>query len=142
MAFARIQRTQRDDPPISEINATPLVDVFLVLLVIFMLCAPMGAAHLPLDLPQAPGTASTPDTQQLVWVELDAQGQLHWQGRAVGQAELLATLQTVQQDKPQTRLQLRADQSTPYGRVVELMAALQSQGWPQLDLVLRPPHRP
>ena len=142
MAFARMQRPTRDDPPISDINATPLVDVFLVLLVIFMLCAPMGLAQLPLELPQAPGVGDTADASTGVSVDLDAQGRLHWQGRVVGQAELLAALKAQHDPSGTTRLQLRADQATAYGRVVELMAALQAQGWAQLDLVVRPERQP
>ena len=142
MAFARLQRPTRDEPPISDINATPLVDVFLVLLVIFMLCAPMGLAQLPLELPQAPGGGDTADASTGVLVDLDAQGRLHWQGREVGQAELLAALKAQHDPPGTTRLQLRADQATAYGRVVELMAALQAQGWAQLDLVVRPERQP
>ena len=71
-------------------------------------------------------------------VDLDAQGRLHWQGRVVGQAELLAALQNLHAQPGITRLQLRADQATAYGQVVALMAALQAQGWVNMDLVVRP----
>ena len=140
MAFARLERPTRDDLPISDINATPLVDVFLVLLVIFMLCAPLGLAQLPLELPQAGG--DTADVPAGVSVDLDAQGRLHWQGREVGQSELLAALKALHDPAGTTRIQLRADQATAYGRVVELLAALQAQGWAQLDLVVRPQRQP
>ncbi|NBX55026.1 MAG: biopolymer transporter ExbD [Betaproteobacteria bacterium] len=138
MAFARLQHAQRDDAPISDINATPLVDVFLVLWVIFMLYAPLELAHLPLELPQASGGNEPLKAPAGVMVDLDAQGRLHWQGRVVGQAELLAALQNLHAQPGITRLQLRADQATAYGQVVALMAALQAQGWVNMDLVVRP----
>ena len=126
----------------SEINATPLVYVFLVLMLIFLLCAPMGLVSLPLDLPAAQGHTATPPLAKPVVIDIDAQGQWHWQGRAMGPAELIQALQTEQAANPQARLQLRADQAAAYGRVAELMAALQSQGWQHLDLVLRPSAKP
>ena len=126
----------------SEINATPLVDVFLVLMLIFLLCAPMAGVQLPLDLPTAGAQGANAATAQPVVIDIDAQGQWHWQGRAMGPAELVPALQAEQAANPQARLQLRADQAAAYGRVAELMAALQSQGWQHLDLVLRPSAKP
>ena len=126
----------------SEINATPLIDVFLVLMLIFWLCAPMGSVSLPLDLPTARGQAANAAIAKPVVIDIDAQGQWHWQGRAMGHAELVQALQAERAANPQARLQLRADQAAAYGRVAELMAALQSQGWQHLDLVLRPSTKP
>ena len=142
MAFARLSSANREAAPISEINATPLVDVFLVLMLIFLLCAPMGLVSLPLDLPAARGQTATASMAKPVVIDIDAQGQWHWQGRAMGPAELMQALQIEQAANPQARLQLRADQAAAYGRVAELMAELQSQGWQHLDLVLRPSAKP
>lgn len=142
MAFARLSSANKEGAPISEINATPLVDVFLVLMLIFLLCAPMGWVQLPLDLPAAAGQGANAVTRQPVVIDIDAQGQWHWQGRAMGLNELLQALQAEQAANPSARLQLRADQAAAYGRVAELMAAVQAQGWPQLDLVLRPTPKP
>ena len=126
----------------SEINATPLVDVFLVLMLIFLLCAPMGLTSLPLDLPAAAGHIGATTIDKPAVLEVDAQGQWHWQGRAIGAAELMQVLQAAQAANPQARLQLRADQAAAYGRVAEMMAALQALGWQNLDLVLRPSAKP
>ena len=142
MAFARLSSVNREDAPISEINATPLVDVFLVLMLIFLLCAPMAGVQLPLDLPTAGAQGANAATAQPVVIDINAQGQWHWQGRAMGLNELLQALQAEQAANPQARLQLRADQAAAYGRVAELMAAVQAQGWQQLDLVLRPSAKP
>jgi biopolymer transport protein ExbD len=142
MAFARLSSAHQKVAPMSEINATPLVDVFLVLMLIFLLCAPMAWVSLPLDLPAAQGQATNAPNAQPVVIDIDAQGQWHWQGRAMGPAELVQALQAEQAANPQARLQLRADQAAAYGRVAELMAALQSQGWQHLDLVLRPSAKP
>jgi biopolymer transport protein TolR len=140
MAFARLSSANREAAPISEINATPLVDVFLVLMLIFLLCAPMAGVQLPLDLPTAGAQGANAATVQPVVIDINAQGQ--WQGRAMGLNELLQALQAEQAANPQARLQLRADQAAAYGRVAELMAAVQAQGWQQLDLVLRPSAKP
>ena len=142
MAFARLSSANRETAPISEINATPLVDVFLVLMLIFLLCAPMAGVQLPLDLPTAGAQGANAATAQPVVIDINAQGQWHWQGRAMGLNELLQALQAEQAANPQARLQLRADQAAAYGRVAELMAAVQAQGWQQLDLVLRPSAKP
>ena len=142
MAFARLSSVNREDAPISEINATPLVDVFLVLMLIFLLCAPMAGVQLPLDLPTAGAQGANAATAQPVVIDINAQGQWHWQGRAMGLNELLQAVQAEQATNPQARLQLRADQAAAYGRVAELMAAVQAQGWQQLDLVLRPSAKP
>ena len=142
MAFARLSSANREAAPISEINATPLVDVFLVLMLIFLLCAPMAGIQLPLDLPTAGAHGANAATVQPVVIDINAQGQWHWQGRAMGLNELLQALQAEQAANPQARLQLRADQAAAYGRVAELMAAVQAQGWQQLDLVLRPSAKP
>jgi biopolymer transport protein ExbD len=111
-------------------------------MLIFLLCAPMGWVSLPLDLPAAQGQAANATIAKPVVIDIDAQGQWHWQGRAMGPAELVQALQAEQAVNPQARLQLRADQAAAYGRVAELMAALQSQGWQHLDLVLRPSAKP
>ena len=142
MAFARLSSANRERAPISDINATPLVDVFLVLMLIFLLCAPMAGVQLPLDLPTAGAQGANAATAQPVVIDINAQGQWHWQGRAMGLNELLQALQVEQAANPQARLQLRADQAAAYGRVAELMAAVQAQGWQQLDLVLRPSAKP
>jgi biopolymer transport protein TolR len=142
MAFARLSSANREAAPISEINATPLVDVFLVLMLIFLLCAPMAGVQLPLDLPTAGAQGANAATAQPVVIDINAQGQWHWQGRAMGLNELLQAVQAEQATNPQARLQLRADQAAAYGRVAELMAAVQAQGWQQLDLVLRPSAKP
>lgn len=142
MAFARLSSANREAAPISEINATPLVDVFLVLMLIFLLCAPMAGVQLPLDLPTAGAQGANAATAQPVVIDINAQGQWHWQGRAMGLNELLQAVQAEQATNPQARLQLRADQAAAYGRVAELMAAVQAQGWQRLDLVLRPSAKP
>ena len=142
MAFARLSSANREAAPISEINATPLVDVFLVLMLIFLLCAPRAGVQLPLDLPTAGAQGANAATFAPVVIDINAQGQWHWQGRAMGLNELLQALQAEQAANPQARLQLRADQAAAYGRVAELMAAVQAQGWQQLDLVLRPSAKP
>jgi len=136
MAFGRLERRQ-DAPPMSEINVTPLVDVMLVLLVIFMLTAPLLTSAVRLDLPsaEAPPAASTPAALTLA---LDAHGAIFLNDRPVTPEQLRQRLQEVARAHPDTELQLRADQSLAYGKVVEVMAQVQKAGLSRIGFVAQP----
>lgn len=121
----------------SEINVTPLVDVMLVLLVIFIIAAPFMASRLALDLPRAevPAPAQA-DAQPFVSIEIDAQGQVHWDGQPVaGPDALRERLREAARRDPATELQLRADTSVPYGQVVRLIGLAQSAGLSRIGFV-------
>lgn len=129
--------------PMSEINVTPLVDVMLVLLVIFIIAAPFMASRLALDLPQA----ETPSAAQAgheasVSVEVDARGQVHWDGQPVSPEALRERLQETARRNPATELQLRADASVPYGQVVQLIGLAQSAGLSRIGFVAEAPPAP
>ena len=136
MAFGRLERRQ-DAPPMSEINVTPLVDVMLVLLVIFMLTAPLLTSAVRLDLPsaEAPPAASTPTALTLA---LDTHGAIFLNDRPVTPEQLRQRLQEVARAHPDTELQLRADQSLAYGKVVEVMAQVQKAGLSRIGFVAQP----
>ena len=136
MAFGRLERRQ-DAPPMSEINVTPLVDVMLVLLVIFMLTAPLLTSAVRLDLPsaEAPPAASTPAALTLA---LDAKGEVFLNDHLVTVEQLRQRLQEVARVHPDTELQLRADQSLAYGKVVEVMALAQKAGLSRIGFVAQP----
>jgi biopolymer transport protein TolR len=133
MAFGRLERRQ-DAPPMSEINVTPLVDVMLVLLVIFMLTAPLLTSAVRLELPSAdaPPAAATPAPLTLA---LDAKGELFLNDRPVSAEQLRQRLQEAARLNPDTELQLRADQSLAYGKVVEVMALAQKAGLSRIGFV-------
>ncbi len=136
MAFGRLERTQGPQP-MSEINMTPLVDVMLVLVVIFIITAPLLASSIRLDLP-ATDAARPADAPKFVVVVLDKAGQAFLDDQPVTQAQLATRLaQTARQD-PQTELQLRADRAVPYGRVVEVMGAAQVAGLNRIGFVSDP----
>ena len=136
MAFGRLERRQ-NAPPMSEINVTPLVDVMLVLLVIFMLTAPLLTSAVRLDLPSAdaPPAAAAPAPLTLA---LDAKGALFLNDRPMTSEQLRERLQDAARLNPETELQLRADQALAYGKVVEVMALVQKAGLSRIGFVAQP----
>jgi biopolymer transport protein TolR len=136
MSFGRLERTE-GARPISDINVTPLVDVMLVLVVIFILTAPLLASSLRLDLPKAE-SAKPGDAPRFVTVGLDAQGGLFLDDKPIEPPQLAARLAEVAQRGPDTEVQLRADRAVPYGRIVEVMGAAQQAGLQRIGFVADP----
>ena len=114
MAFGRLEHA-KTNAPMSEINVTPLVDVMLVLLVIFILTAPLMTSAIRLDLPKAEGTQAG-DAPLAVTLVINLQGQVYLNDKSVALSELAAQLQAMAAQRPDTEVQLRADQAVPYGR--------------------------
>jgi biopolymer transport protein TolR len=136
MAFGRLQRTQQPQP-MSDINMTPLVDVMLVLVVIFIITAPLLASSIKLDLPGT-DAAKPNDAPLFVTVALDATGQLFLNDKPVTGDQLAQQLAETGRRNPQTEVQLRADQSVPYGRIVQVMGAAQNAGLNRIGFVAEP----
>jgi len=118
----------------SEINVTPLVDVMLVLLVIFILTAPLMTSAIRLDLPQSEGGESGAAPQAVVLV-VDAQGGWFLNDQPIAENALRAQLAQAARRNPLTELELRADASVPYGRVVEAMGLAQKAGLSRIGFV-------
>ncbi len=137
MAFGRLER-RAEAPPMSEINVTPLVDVMLVLLVIFMLTAPLLTSAIRLDLPQAEGLQSG-EAPQSVTVALDAKGQLFFNDKPVDAAALAQQFEVTARRNRDTEVQLRVDESIPYGQVVSLMGSAQKAGLTRIGFVAQSP---
>ena len=114
--------------PIGEINLTPLLDVLLVLLVVFIVAAPLMASQLALQLPQAEAARLAPASGRVLRLELDAQAVLRWNGEPLSEAELPQRLREQALRDPATEVQLRADAGAPYGRVFGVIAAAQAAG--------------
>ena len=133
MAFGRLERSSRP-PPMSDINMTPLIDVMLVLLVIFMITAPLMSSSLKLDLPKAEG-AQPNDAPQFISVALDPQGRLYLGEDALETAAFAARIVDVARQNPRTEVQLRADQGVPYGRVAEVIGLVQKAGLTRIGFV-------
>jgi biopolymer transport protein TolR len=138
MAFARFDRNPGAQP-MSDINMTPLIDVMLVLLVIFILAAPLLSSTIPLQLPQAGSAQAQPaPPTPPVAVTLDAQGQMYLNDQPITPTDLAQRLADAARQSPDAELQLRADAAVPYGRVVELIALAQQAGLQRIGFVAQP----
>lgn len=127
MAFGRLERTKGSEP-MSDINVTPLVDVMLVLVVIFILTAPLLASSIRLQLPRAEGGQPGGTPARALTLVLDAAGQAYLDDAPVDAAALALRLRQIAAEAPDTEVQLRADAAVPYGRVVEVMGAANAAG--------------
>ena len=133
MSFGRL--ASRPSPqPMSDINMTPLVDVMLVLLVIFMLAAPLLASSIKLDLPQS-DAAKAEQSAPFVTVVVGPGGQIFFNDKSLDLAQLAPQLALIAQANPLTELQLRADSALPYGRLIEVMGVAQKAGLNRIGFV-------
>ncbi len=120
---------------------TPLIDVMLVLLVIFIITAPLMTSSLKLDLPKV-DAAPPGETPQFIAVALDPQGRYYFGDEAVDPAALAVKVAEAARKNPQLEVQLRADQAVPYGRVAELIALVQKAGLSRIGFVTDAPAAP
>jgi len=136
MSFGRLERTSGPQP-MSDINMTPLVDVMLVLVVIFILTAPLLASAIRLDLPRTEG-ATPGAAAQFITLVVDPSGQVYLDDLPLSQAALAERLRRIGAERPDTEVQLRADAAVPYGRVVEVMGAAHLAGLQRIGFVAEP----
>ena len=136
MAFGRLERST-GAKPFSDINVTPLVDVMLVLLVIFIITAPLLASAIRLDLPRSEAAQSAM-APRFVSVAVNLSGQIFLDDRSVTPVQLSQALAQRAEQDPDTEVQLRADASVPYGRVVEVMGLAQQAGLNRIGFVAEP----
>jgi biopolymer transport protein TolR len=140
MSFGRLERAT-PGAPLSEINMTPLIDVMLVLLVIFMITAPLMVSAVKVDLPQAEGTQAAAVPQSLA-VSLNAQGQIYLNDQPVANDAFRSALVEAAKRNLQTEVQLRADTTVPYGRVLEVMGLAHQAGLSRIGFVAQPQPAP
>jgi biopolymer transport protein ExbD len=121
----------------SEINTTPLVDVMLVLLVIFIITAPLLTHAVKIDLPQA-SSQPLPEKPEVVSISIDSAGKMYWNDAVIVPGELKIKLQEIAGKKPQPELNIRADKETRYQVLAEVMADAQNVGISKLGFVSEP----
>lgn len=135
MAFGTLEGD--DDEVMSEINMTPLVDVMLVLLIIFIITIPVINHAVKVDLPRATNTPNDPKPQNIN-VTIDASGKVFWNQVEVDQATLENNISLAAKQQPQPELHLRADREVRYERVAEVMAAAQHGGLGKIGFITEP----
>ena len=129
--------SQTHTQPMSEINTTPLVDVMLVLLVIFIITAPLLTPAVKIDLPQAT-SQPLPDKLEVISLSIDGTGKTYWNDTPLAQGELKHKLSQIAEQKPQPELNIRADKETRYQILAKVMADAQNAGVTKLGFVSEP----
>lgn len=125
---------RRRHRPMSEINVTPFVDVMLVLLIIFMVAAPLLTVGVPIDLPETQAKALNADTQPIT-VSINNEGQIFLQETEIPLDEVVPKLQAIAQAGYEERIYVRGDRSADYGTVMRVMARISAAGFRNLGLV-------
>jgi biopolymer transport protein TolR len=131
---ARGYGARRKAQPMSEINVTPMVDVMLVLLVIFMVTAPLLTVGVPVQLPKTKAAAMTNPDEPIV-ISVEKEGKVFLQETEIALDELGPRLAAITENKPDTTIYVRADQDTNYGMFAQVLAELQASGFSKVGLI-------
>lgn len=137
-AGRRRRRRRAAARPVSDINVTPFVDVMMVLLVVFMVAAPLLTVGVPLQLPRSAAAPLPIDREEPLTVNIDSAGQIYVQRDPIAFEALTATLQALSVERTSDRIFLRADAAIDYGRVAQVMGALNAGGFRNIGLVTDP----
>jgi biopolymer transport protein ExbD len=137
MAFGGFEQRGGPAQPMADINVTPLVDVMLVLLVIFIITAPLLSYAIKLDLPNDPAPASEP-APATVRLSIDAAGAVYWDGDPVADAELAARMAAAAKTATLPEIHLRADKATRYERIAFVLSTAQQAGLAKIGFVTEP----
>jgi biopolymer transport protein TolR len=139
---AALQKTSRGysrrRPPMAEINVTPFVDVMLVLLIVFMVTAPLMTVGVTVDLPKA-SAPNVKGSDEPIAVSVDAKGQVYLMETAVELDDLAARLTAIAKNDMERRIFVRGDKGIAYGRIMEVMGALNEAGFSKVALVAQLP---
>jgi biopolymer transport protein TolR len=136
MSFGKLERT-KGSPPMSEINVTPLVDVMLVLLVIFIITAPLLASSIKLDLPSSEAAKPT-EAPKFVTVVIDKSAKIFLGDQPIELSALAESLKKTAGISKDTEVQLRSDETVPYGKVIEVIGIAQKAGLTRIGFVANP----
>jgi biopolymer transport protein TolR len=130
---------RRSYRPMSEINVTPMVDVMLVLLIIFMVAAPLLTVGVPVDLPKT-NAATINDQDEPLVISIAKDGKLYLQDTEIPLDSLVPRLNAITNNKPDTRVYVRGDRAIDYGRVMEVMGTVSAAGFSKVALIAELPH--
>ncbi|MCI4662565.1 MAG: protein TolR [Neomegalonema sp.] len=133
----RRRRGGSGSAPMAEINITPFVDVMLVLLIIFMVAAPLMTSGVPLELPQTSANPLPSESKPPLTVSVDDAGRIFLGDEELAARDLAAALQNEMQDRSSDRIYLRAHSEIGYGKVMEVMALLNTSGFRNIGLVTK-----
>ena len=134
MAF-KFNRSSKE--PMSEINVTPFVDVMLVLLIIFMVTAPLLTVGVQVDLPES-AADSLPDDQEPLTISINSKGEIYIQEHQVTYQKMVPKLLAIAKNRTDTRIYVRGDKNINYGRVLEIMGTLSGAGFSKVALISEP----
>jgi biopolymer transport protein ExbD len=137
MAFGGLEKKQTA-PPMADINMTPLIDVMLVLLVIFIITAPLLTHAIRLDLPKV-ASAPARQTPQTISLSIDAGGKLYWDAKPITLDQMRARFAEAGKSADQPEIHLRAERSTRYEVIAQVMGAAQQAGLERIGFVTDPP---
>ncbi len=129
------RRRCRRSQPMAEINITPMVDVMLVMLIIFMVAAPLMTVGVPVELPKTAANALPSEEEEPLTVTITAEGTLSIQNTEVAPGELIGKLQAIAAERTSDRIFLRADGANEWNKVAEVMGALNAGGFSNIGLV-------
>lgn len=141
MAFGRFDASRGQpgherQPVLADINMTPMIDIMLVLLVVFIITAPLLSHSIAMDLPKAQAGASPASTVSPVAVAIDAKGQLFWNGQPMPAAQMDQRFREAAAQQPQPDIALSADQHTAYSQITAVMSAAQRAGLSHFGFVV------
>ena len=136
MAFGRLQRASPSQP-MSEINMTPLIDVMLVLLVIFIVTAPLLTQAVKLELPKASSQPNVAKAEKIEFA-INAEGKLYWNGEPLDRSEAAKRFIVESKKQPQPEVHLRADQNVPYRSVAQTLADASKAGLSKVGFISEP----
>lgn len=131
-------RRSRNMRPVSDINVTPFVDVMMVLLVVFMVTAPLLTVGVPVDLPKTQAKSMRQDKEPLV-ISIDQSGKVYVQERAMELSDLVPKLKAITGANAEARIFVRGDKSVSYGRIMEVMGTVSAAGFNKVALVAELP---